>query len=548
MEILHCAILLAVLVQAQCEVPVEGLESVEVREGEEAILSCTTPSDILFCTFRSPTDETFTMKPGIPYEEGRIVYHGADEKKECGLKITNVKEKDNGEWKCLLTALLDGQAKKGEKAALITVAKPPSDIHIVVDGETTAAVIVNYPENKDRKVKCVAAGGRPAASFSWMLGEDQFSGPIEDLENTVNEDGTSTQAQVLTYESQPSHNGKQLTCIVNHKGYSEDQLSAQRNRVTLDLDVQFKPVDADKPQAFYNLAVGKEHVVLMSFRAHPRPSELHWALHDGVEVSEGSESIDKRFEADILTDGPSDGMYTARLTIKTVNQGDAGTESNLVVTNELGTTKYPFTLSLGEKPAAAPAVSDSQENGGVPSPTEAGSGPVIAIVIVAIIIIVVIVVAVIARSQGMLCFADPPKTEEDKEKAVEKEEGSDTESAEHVEGAKDEKDAASVEEGAVTINNNKKSVTARVTSLLSAMKKTVGSKKEKYTESESEVKVPLQESEEKKEGDEEEGEKKDDSIVYADLDKSAMSEGTRPSVTVENELSEYAEIKPQTKE
>jgi len=531
MEILHCAILLAVLVQAQCEVAVEGLESVEVREGEEAILSCTTPSDILFCTFRSPTDETFTMKPGIPYEEGRIVYHGSDEKKECGLKITNVKEKDNGEWKCLLTALLDGQAKKGEKAALITVAKPPSDIHIVVDGETTAAVIVNYPENKDRKVKCVAAGGRPAASFSWMLGEDQFSGPIEDLENTVNEDGTSTQAQVLTYESQPSHNGKQLTCIVNHKGYSEDQLTAQRNRVTLDLDVQFKPVDADKPQAFYNLAVGKEHVVLMSFRAHPRPSELHWALHDGVEVSEGSESIDKRFEADILTDGPSDGMYTARLTIKTVNQEDAGTESNLVVTNELGTTKYPFTLSLGEKPAA-----------------EAGSGPVIAIVIVAIIIIVVIVVAVIARSQGMLCFADPPKTEEDKEKAVEKEEGSDTESAEHVEGAKDEKDAASVEEGAVTINNNKKSVTARVTSLLSAMKKTVGSKKEKYTESESEVKVPLQESEEKKEGDEEEGEKKDDSIVYADLDKSAMSEGTRPSVTVENELSEYAEIKPQTKE
>merc|ERR1711892_655960 len=138
-------------------------------------------------------------------------------------------------------------------------------------------------------------------------------------------------------------------------------------------------------------------------------------------------------------------MYTARLTISKVEDADAGTESKLVVTNELGTTSYPFTLSLGEKPAAAPAVSDSQENGGVPSPTEAGSGPVIAIVIVAIIIIVVIIVAVIARSQGMLCFADPPKTEEDKE------EGSDTESAEHVEGAKDEKDAASVEEGAVTI-------------------------------------------------------------------------------------------------
>jgi len=544
MEILHCAILLAVLVQAQCEVAVEGLESVEVREGEEAILTCTTPSDILFCTFRSPTDETFTMKPGIPYEDGRIVYHGEDEKRECGLKITDVKEKDNGEWKCLLTALLDGSAKKGEKAAIITVAKPPSDIHIEVDGETTAAVIVNYPENKERKVKCVAAGGRPAASFSWMLGDDQFSGPIEDLENTVNEDGTSTQAQVLTYESKPSHNGAQLTCIVNHKGYNEEQLLAQRNRVTLELDVQFQPVAADKAQSFYNLAVGKEHVILMSFRAHPKPTEVHWVMHDGMEVSEASKSLDGRYEADQLTDGPSDGMYTARLVISSVQVEDAETKSTLMVTNELGTTGYDFKLSIGEKPAAAPAVSDSLD-GGVPSPTEAGSGPVIAIVIVALIIIVVIVVAVIARSQGMLCFADPPKTEEDKEKAVEKEEGSDTESAEHVEGAKDEKDAASIEEG--TINNNpKKSVTARVTSLLSAMKKTVGSKKEKYTESESEVK--LQDSEEKKEGDEEEGEKKDDSIVYADLDKSAMSEGNRPSVTVENETTEYAEIKPQTKE
>ena len=55
-------------------------------------------------------------------------------------------------FRCLLTALLDGSAKKGEKAALITVAKPPSDIHIEVDGETPAAVIVNYPENKERKV------------------------------------------------------------------------------------------------------------------------------------------------------------------------------------------------------------------------------------------------------------------------------------------------------------------------------------------------------------------------------------------------------------
>merc|ERR1712008_478983 len=103
------------------------------------------------------------------------------------------------------------------------------------------------------------------------------------------------------------------------------------------------------------------------------------------------------------------------------------------------------------------------------------------------------------------------------------------------------------EEPVINNNTTKKSVTARFSGILSAMKKTV-SKKEKYAEAESEVKVPLQESEEKKEGGEDAAEKKDDSIVYADLDKSAMSEGKRPSITVENEKSEYAEITPQPKE
>lgn len=148
-----------------------------------------------------------------------------------------------------------------------------------------------------------------------------------------------------------------------------------------------------------------------------------------------------------------------------------------------------------------------------------------------------------------ICLLDPPK-DDDQEKAVEKEEGSDTESAEAADGAakegKDAEAAAVNTDEEVVINNNTKiSVTARFSGLLSAMKKTV-SKKEKYSETEPEVK--LQEGEEKKDEDDDSADKKDDSIVYADLDKSAMSEGKRPSVTIENEKSEYAEISPQAKE
>jgi len=170
---------------------------------------------------------------------------------------------------------------------------------------------------------------------------------------------------------------------------------------------------------------------------------------------------------------------------------------------------------------------------------------VVAIVIVAIIIILVIVVAVIARSQGMLCFADPPRPEEDKEKAVEKEEGSETESAKGEEHAKDETDDAIVDDTEM-INNNKepkKSMGSKVSSLLSAMKKSVGSRKEKYSEGGEEL-------QEGKENGVETDERKDDSIVYADLDKSAMSAtgAVGAKVSIENETTTYADIKPDTKE
>ena len=76
-------------------------------------------------------------------------------------------------------------------------------------------------------------------------------------------------------------------------------------------------------------------------------------------VGEGSESLSKRYRAEVLKEGPNDGQYTAKLTISAVTEEDAGTTNELSVTNELGTTIYPFTLSLGDKPAAGETVTIS---------------------------------------------------------------------------------------------------------------------------------------------------------------------------------------------
>jgi hypothetical protein len=71
------------------------------------------------------------------------------------------------------------------------------------------------------------------------------------------------------------------------------------------------------------------------------------------------------------------------------------------------------------------------------------------------------------------------------------------------------------------------------------MKNTVGGKKEKYSD------VNEDKQQDQDEGRQEGEDNKEENIVYANLDKSAMSEGTRPVAKVENEKMEYAEIIPQ---
>jgi len=400
MELLHCAVLLAVLVNANGEVSVTvGEASVEVREGESAELTCSTGGvDIAFCTFMSPYGENLIMSPDLGYEGGRITFAGTDRVKHCGIKINAIEEKDNGEWKCTITANQDGSAKKGSGSASVTVVKPPASVVL----DVASPLVLTYPQESTKEVRCVAEGGRPAPSFAWKLDDEDYAGEVKDVEN----------GQTLTYTSQPEHNGKTLSCVVNHKGYSEEALAAGSNKASVALDVRFKPVAATQPTNLYGMKIGESFNVLMSFKSHPAPTEFHWKMQDGSEVPMGG-SI-KRFTAAMLEDGPHAGHFTAKLTINEVTKEDVDSKNVLVVQNDLGETQYEFSLGVGQRPPVA----GSNLDAGVPSIDEAGSGPVIAIVIVALIIVIVIVVAVVARAQGILCFADKNVGDENEKSAA----------------------------------------------------------------------------------------------------------------------------------
>ena len=90
----------------------------------------------------------------------------------------------------------------------------------------------NRTHSLSSQVRCSAEGGRPAPSFAWMLDNEKYNGAVVDEEN----------AQKLTYTSKPEHNGKTLSCVVTHKGFTKEALAAGSNKASIVLDIRFKPV------------------------------------------------------------------------------------------------------------------------------------------------------------------------------------------------------------------------------------------------------------------------------------------------------------------
>jgi len=254
--------------------------------------------------------------------------------------------------------------------------------------------VLTLPQDETKQVTCLAQGGRPKPTFSWMLRtegkgeekeiEEAYNGAVEEVEG----------GQVITYTTQPEDHGKFLVCVVNHEGFGEEAIGQGLNKAEVKLDIRFKPVATSQSHKVWSMKLGESFDILLGFKANPEPTEIYWKMHDGTEVAQGSSN--KRYTSDILKAGPHDGHFTAKLTIDKVLKTDGETTSKLIVKNQLGETTYEFVMGIGERPP----------------PVEKGSGPVIAIVIVALIIVIVIVVAVVARAQGVLCFADKSVTDD----------------------------------------------------------------------------------------------------------------------------------------
>ena len=67
------------------------------RIGDEVKLVCSADSEKKFCSFRSPTGTEYTMNSEFDSDDRFRAFKTDNFEKDCAMKITNVKENDNGQ-------------------------------------------------------------------------------------------------------------------------------------------------------------------------------------------------------------------------------------------------------------------------------------------------------------------------------------------------------------------------------------------------------------------------------------------------------------------
>ena len=109
-------------------------KEIVVQKGEEIVLKCSTSqTEALGCVFKSPAEHGYNMLRGAAYEDGRIQQKELNPN-DCAIKITNIRQSDNGAWHCNVTAKdTNNQYDIGEGKINVIVAIKPVEVSMKID-------------------------------------------------------------------------------------------------------------------------------------------------------------------------------------------------------------------------------------------------------------------------------------------------------------------------------------------------------------------------------------------------------------------------------
>jgi len=467
-----------------------------VNVGERVQLLCSTTQELDNCRWAIPGEGAFQLKPSKS-TSGFSYFGGGLEKGECGVTITSVKEKNNGNVTCSVTSVVG--IKEVEAQITLIVAKKPNPPEFSI---TTGSVSGsnNYLEGDVVSASCTVRDGRPAANISWYIGNDLITDGLSTPEVIVTSESYYTVKRNVTRKVIASDHGKDLKCVIEHPLVDPAKSVAKQQIL-----VKFPPKGFE-PMEQFGLEEGADASVHVHVKANPRPS-FTWYV-DGEGIYEGGTDNSNRFHVLKATEDISQGVGTwdSVLVIKNLVKEDVDRSYELSAKNEFGSQKYTVKISTNPEPKAA----------------ELGAGLIVSIVAAVLILLTVAIILVFARAKGRWCFSGPsgPKLAA---------ESSDTESAEHKMGPPP---------SAAMINESLKAIFKRSHKVAPPQDKSKNG-----VDDETKGMCPSVEGGPSNDEEKTPKEKGDDGVVYAELDlqNKAPVRGA-VKVKVDDDKTEYAEI------
>jgi len=235
---------------------------------------------------------------------------------EIGLTVGPIRMEDGGEYRCEITYLdVSSDCPLVHFSNLRTIAPPDYQrISLSPGGEDMAEQVVGpYAAGTEATFTCESGGGKPAPTITWVFGEDEAEGEVE--EEIVEEEGkiTSTLTIMLVRE----HSGSDLTCKVSHEALDEDLVT----KMQVDVNIAVETVELESLEGQEDEEM---EVVCRATKSRPE-AVITWALPDHLEFSEET-------EVELLDDDTFDTVSTIRFT---PTAKDDGVSVNCQAVNEV---------------------------------------------------------------------------------------------------------------------------------------------------------------------------------------------------------------------
>ena len=194
-------------------------EKIETRIGEGVQLKCKATSGKVGCSFTSPLGKSFIMNNKQAADEGgRIQAFDTQNPSDCAMKITEIKQSDNGNWRCNVTCTNchNGKYDVGVNFVNVIVVVPVAEVYLTVNNKRiTNSIEMDLEKTKETSIKCIAAGANPRPKFKWFCPNTKLNSAVPSKENV--EDGKVNYISTLTYTGDSTDFTKELKCSVSQE-------------------------------------------------------------------------------------------------------------------------------------------------------------------------------------------------------------------------------------------------------------------------------------------------------------------------------------------